>query len=86
MFSIFGSTSPASGPLAYRLGVIERKLDLVLKALGVEYRDDLADQLAKLVAEGRKIEAIKIYRERTGVGLKEAKDAVEAMTWRGTST
>jgi ribosomal protein L7/L12 len=28
---------------------------------------------------GRKIEAIKRYRELTGVGLKEAKDAVEAL-------
>ncbi len=28
---------------------------------------------------GRKIEAIKIYREKTGVGLAEAKKAVEAM-------
>ena len=27
---------------------------------------------------GEKIEAIKILRERTGLGLKEAKDAVEA--------
>ena len=28
---------------------------------------------------GRKIEAIKCYREMTGVGLKDAKEAVEAM-------
>ena len=28
---------------------------------------------------GRKIEAIKLYREATGTGLKEAKDAVEGM-------
>jgi hypothetical protein len=28
---------------------------------------------------GRKIEAIKLYREATGLGLKEAKDAVEDM-------
>jgi hypothetical protein len=28
---------------------------------------------------GRKIEAIKVYREATDEGLKEAKDAVEAM-------
>ena len=27
---------------------------------------------------GRKIQAIKVYREATGVGLKEAKDAMEA--------
>jgi len=31
------------------------------------------------VARGNKIEAIRLYREATGVGLKEAKDAVEAM-------
>jgi ribosomal protein L7/L12 len=35
--------------------------------------------VAELLREGRKIEAIKLYREQTGVGLKEAKDAVEAM-------
>ena len=29
--------------------------------------------------EGQKIEAIKRYRELTGLGLKEAKDAVEAL-------
>jgi len=32
-----------------------------------------------LLQQGRKIEAIKLYRERTGVGLAEAKEAVEAM-------
>jgi ribosomal protein L7/L12 len=35
--------------------------------------------LAALLAQGRKIEAIKLYRERTGVGLAEAKAAVEAL-------
>ena len=33
----------------------------------------------QLLRAGRKIEAIKRYRELTGVGLKEAKDAVDAM-------
>ncbi len=32
-----------------------------------------------LVRGGRKIEAIKLYRDVTGAGLKEAKDAVEAL-------
>lgn len=31
------------------------------------------------LAAGRKIQAIKLYREEHGVGLKEAKDAVEAL-------
>lgn len=33
----------------------------------------------QLLRAGKKIEAIKRYRELTGVGLKEAKDAVEAL-------
>jgi hypothetical protein len=38
----------------------------------------LADpEIQAAVASGHKINAIKIYRELTGVGLKEAKDAVE---------
>lgn len=32
-----------------------------------------------LMKGGKKIEAIKLYREKTGLGLKEAKDAVEAL-------
>ena len=40
------------------------------------------DEVATLLEQGQKIEAIKRYRERTGVGLKEAKDAVERMAER----
>jgi ribosomal protein L7/L12 len=40
---------------------------------------DIQEQIADLLARGQKIEAIKRYREYTGLGLKEAKDAVEAM-------
>lgn len=35
-------------------------------------------EVDRLVRAGRKIEAIKVYRQLTGVGLKEAKDAVES--------
>jgi ribosomal protein L7/L12 len=35
--------------------------------------------IASLLRQGRKIKAIKLYREQTGVGLAEAKAAVEAM-------
>jgi ribosomal protein L7/L12 len=37
-------------------------------------------RLAELIASGRTIQAVKLYRELTGVGLKEAKDAVEGMS------
>ncbi len=45
--------------------------------MSIDDRD--LDQLRALLAQNQKIEAIKFYRERTGVGLKEAKDAVEAL-------
>ena len=37
------------------------------------------NEIVLLLQGGKKIGAIKLYRERTGVGLKEAKDAVEAV-------
>jgi ribosomal protein L7/L12 len=39
----------------------------------------LNNRVIALVRDGRKIEAIKLYRDLTGAGLKEAKDAVEAL-------
>ena len=35
------------------------------------------DAIVTLVQAGKKIQAIKAYRQATGVGLKDAKDAVE---------
>ena len=35
------------------------------------------EKLQSLIREGRKIEAIKYFRQQRGVGLKEAKDAVD---------
>jgi hypothetical protein len=37
------------------------------------------DEVWSWLQQGKKIQAIKVYRELTGVGLKEAKDAVERM-------
>ncbi|NWF69570.1 MAG: ribosomal protein L7/L12 [Chloroflexi bacterium] len=38
---------------------------------------DLSARVERLIDQGRKIDAIKLYREETGLGLKEAKDEVE---------
>ncbi|HEX5050762.1 MAG TPA: hypothetical protein VFZ65_03220 [Planctomycetota bacterium] len=40
--------------------------------------DDLAQQIADLVSAGDRIAAIELLREATGMGLAEAKHAVEA--------
>lgn len=40
---------------------------------------DALNQVVQLVQNGRKIEAIKLFRETFGVGLKEAKEVVDAI-------
>jgi ribosomal protein L7/L12 len=40
---------------------------------------DAMAQIQRLVAQGKKIQAIKLVREHTGLGLKEAKDLVDRM-------
>lgn len=42
------------------------------------------ESVEELVRQGRKIEAIKLHRERTGLGLKEAKEAIDAVEAGGT--
>lgn len=41
--------------------------------------DRFETQILDLLKGGRKIEAIKLYRNQTGQGLKEAKEAVEVL-------
>jgi len=66
-------------------------LGLVLLVLALRSRDGRGATLdgatatvEELMAAGRKIDAIKRYREQHAVGLKEAKEAVEALA-RGSS-
>lgn len=64
--------------LAHQLSRIERKLDALLEHLGIEMPRDGMDDIRAMIAAGEKIEAIKAYRERTGVDLAAAKAAVDA--------
>jgi ribosomal protein L7/L12 len=40
------------------------------------------ERIRQLLIDGQKIEAVKVYREETGAGLREAKEAVEAIERR----
>ena len=62
-----------------RLQRIERKLDAIINHLGIVMNSGVDPQIIELIQAGKKIEAIKLYRESTGVGLKEAKDFVESL-------
>ncbi len=60
---------------------LDRKLNLILKQMNISYEETfgLSGRVKELARDpSRKIEAIKVYREETGAGLAEAKDAVEA--------
>ena len=62
------------GLLAERAGVGEAELERLREESGAPR---VPEECRRLVAEGKVIEAIKVYRERTGAGLKEAKDAID---------
>jgi Ribosomal protein L7/L12 C-terminal domain len=66
------------------LSRLDTKLDLLLKQAGIEYDPytSLPLDVVDAVKRGNKIGAIKRYRERTGVGLKEAKDVIEEVQRR----
>ncbi|NPV01757.1 MAG: hypothetical protein HPY53_10295 [Brevinematales bacterium] len=63
--------------------VLEKKVDMIMNHLNLRYdggsHASFEYELQDLIRAGNKIEAIKRYREQTGMGLKEAKDAIEAM-------
>jgi ribosomal protein L7/L12 len=64
---------------------LEAKVDLLLKQAGIDYDPYKAAPQAVLDAlrQGKgKLQAIKIYRDGTGVGLKVAKDFVEELMRR----
>ena len=72
-----------------RLSRLENRVSFLFQELGLEEKyqaeqvqDPLQIGMAEVVAllrMNRKIEAIKLYRQMTGTGLKEAKDAVDSM-------
>ena len=67
------------------LSRVDAKLDLLLKQSGLEYDPykNLPPSVVDAVQRGKKIEAIKRYRESTGIGLKEAKEFIEDVQRRG---
>lgn len=62
-----------------RLNRLERKVDLLLDHNGLLQDEPGMDRVRELLRQDKKIQAIKVYRELTGTGLKEAKEAVERM-------
>jgi hypothetical protein len=67
--------------MAKRLERVESKLNSLLRHFNIDLTQDrpLSDRVKEIARDPkRKIEAIKVCREETGMGLAEAKEAVEA--------
>ncbi len=77
------------GDIHSRLNRLEQKVDFLLKELGLAQKaeasipaiDPMMAEIVALLRQNRKIEAIKVYREHMGVGLKEAKDVIDSMRY-----
>jgi ribosomal protein L7/L12 len=69
--------------LQAEVGALGRKFDYVMRHLGLTYSDDALapalEQAAESLRQGNKLAAIQAYREATGAGLKESKEAIEAL-------
>ena len=69
--------------LMHRVRLLEAKMDVVLKQLNIEFVDDSQQgylaEVSALVAMGKMIDAIKVYRANTGADLAAAKAYVEGL-------
>ncbi len=68
-----------------RVTRLEGKIDALMKQAGVEYDpwEGVSEDVAAALKQGAKIKAIKLYREGTGVSLKEAKERIEEAMAKG---
>jgi ribosomal protein L7/L12 len=76
-----------AGALNQLRGDIQRTnliLERIAKHIGVpdEVYENIDHELIKLIAEGKKIKAVKRYRLVTGMGLKESKKYIDSLSNR----
>lgn len=69
--------------LRSRVNELEDRLKFIYRRLGIDYTAApnadpiLSPEIQSALRSGNKIEAIKLFRELTGVGLAEAKQAID---------
>lgn len=86
---LFGGGSGTSGAavadLRRRVATLEAQVDALAHASGVDLTRlpvpaVVSPRVRQLALEGKEIQAIKVHREETGLGLAEAKADVDAIT------
>jgi ribosomal protein L7/L12 len=68
-----------------RLASMETKLDILLNHFGLQFDPykNLPNAVVQALRSGEKIQAIRCYREATGVTLRDAKDFIEQVQRQG---
>ncbi|CCQ93868.1 conserved hypothetical protein [[Clostridium] ultunense Esp] len=66
----------SSDPSNQKIKYMDKKLDKIMDYLGIEDLN-IDEELKELIADNKKIPAIKRLRQETGMGLKEAKEYVD---------
>jgi ribosomal protein L7/L12 len=73
--------------LIRRISLLERKVSHLYEIAQREepdFESDLvSDEVKLLVQQNRTIDAIRLHQQQTGVGLAEAKDAVDSLSATG---
>ena len=87
LIGAIGGIGSRSKELQRRIGMlsrIEAKVDLLLKQSGVTFDPyaNVSQDIADAVRKGKKIKAIKLYRDQSGGSLKDAKEFVEGVQRR----
>ena len=63
--------------LRKRIVKLENQMAFILQQKGLNYREEqnmgVSPEIINLMRQGKKIKAIKLYRQETGAGLKQAK-------------
>lgn len=64
-----------------QIKILNNKLNKIINHLGIEDEElnKINDELNKLIIEGKKVKAVKLYRMTTGAGLKESKEYIDAL-------
>jgi|GEM_PF-3237699 hypothetical protein len=76
----FNLLSPSKNTINWRLTRLEQKVDLLMQQLNIEYVDPSSETIRRYLMQGKKLEAIRAFRElNPGTSLQEAKTVVESI-------
>lgn len=76
--SIYFTLNNAISSCTTQFKLINAKIDKVAEKLNIEF-ENIDDELIELIKKGKKIKAIKLYREFSASSLKEAKKYIDSL-------